>query len=456
MKRVSLLLLLLLIASPLQAQESETFRILRDLIRIDTTNPPGNETRAAEFIQKLLQQEGIPSEIIESAEGRGNLIARLKGTGTKPAMILLGHLDVVPVDQKEWSTPPFAAEVVDGKIWGRGSLDMKGLVAMEIVTLLRLKREKVPLAGDVILVLCADEEAGGKIGAEFLVKNHWEKIQARYLFNEGSVGVLQEGLHLYPIQVAEKGVAWMELKARGRSGHGSMPTDDNAVVKLAEAVEKLAHLHFPVVRTEVMATFLEKISDHLPFPKNLGARYLFHPIVGPAIRSLARHLYSKDRVLAATLSHTISPTMLAAGYKANVIPAEASATIDARILPGETPEGFRDKVRLMVGEDFDLNLIASSRPNESDFRTDYFRVIEEVIKIHDPEAVTAPILSAGATDSRFFREKGVIAYGIIPLLLTSEELKGLHGKNERIPVEGLEKGSEIVYDLVKRMQQGTR
>lgn len=445
---------LLIISLPLTlfGQESETLRLLRNLIQIETSNPPGNETAAALFLRDLLAMEGIPSEIIESAPGRGNLIARLPGDGSKPAMILLGHLDVVPAEPSEWSVPPFSAEVRDGMIWGRGALDMKGMVAMEVTTILRLKRDHVPLAGDLILVLAADEEAGGKYGAEFLVQNHWDKIEAKYLFNEGSVGVRKMGLNLYPIQVAEKGVAWMKITAHGRSGHGSMPTGDNAVVLLTEAIHRLSTHPFPVEKTDAVAAFLDRLSPHLPFPKGWVARHFFHPLLGPLIQKMARHLLSEDRAIAAVLSHTISPTMLQAGYKANVIPSEASATIDARILPGETPEGFRKQVQKIIGENFDLELLMSSRPNRSDFRTDYFRAIEEAIRRQDPTAVTAPILSAGATDSRFFREKGVISYGIIPLLLTPEELEGLHGKDERIPVDGLEKGAQIIYDTVKKMQ----
>jgi acetylornithine deacetylase/succinyl-diaminopimelate desuccinylase-like protein len=451
MKRAVLLFFLLLLPLVSQAQEPEVLRLLKDLIRIDTSNPPGNETRAAEFIREILAREGISSEIIESEPGRGNLIARLKGDGSKPAMILLGHLDVVPADPKEWEIFPFDAEIRDGMIWGRGALDMKSLVAMEVATFLRLKRENTPLAGDLILVFCADEEAGGAKGAEFLVKHHWDKIEAKYLFNEGSVGIRKMGMNLYPIQVAEKGVVWMKVTARGRSGHGSMPIEDNAVSKLAEATTKLASHQFPVERTEVIAAFLERLSTHLPFPKNL-AGYFFHPLVGPVIQKIARRALSQDRAIAAVLSHTISPTMLQAGYKVNVIPAEATAMIDARILPGETPERFRDKVKEIIGDQFEVELITSSLPNESDFRTDYFRIVEEAVKKQDPKGITAPIMSAGGTDARFFRGKGVISYGIIPLLLQPEELEGLHGRNERIPMDGLEKGVQIVYDIVKEMQ----
>ena len=453
MKRIFLFVLLSCSwAVPLFAQDPDTLHLLQELIRIDTSNPPGNETSAAYLVHALLARNGIFSEVIESAPGRGNLIARLKGDGSKPAMILLGHLDVVPADPTEWQIPPFSGEIKDGEIWGRGSLDMKGMVAMETEAFLRLKSQHVPLGGDVILVLTADEEAGGREGAEFLVKNHWDKIEAKYLLTEGSVGIRKDGMNVYAIQVAEKGVAWMKITAHGTSGHGSMPEEDNAVVRLAEAVEKLAHHRFPVIKTDVLAAFLERLSGQLPFYQRLGIRLFFAPVIGPVIQRIAAHTLAKEKSIRAVLSDTISPTMLSAGYKVNVIPAEASAAIDARILPGETPGEFLEKVRKMLGAGFDVELITGSVPNKSDFQTDYFRTVEEALRKADGSAITAPIISAGATDSRFFREKGVTRYGIIPLLLTPEQVQGLHGKNERIPVDQLERGTGIVYDVVKRMQ----
>jgi acetylornithine deacetylase/succinyl-diaminopimelate desuccinylase-like protein len=324
---------------------------------------------------------------------------------------------------------------------------------MEVETFLRLHREKTKLAGDVILVLAADEEAGGTMGAEFLVKNHWDRIEAKYVFNEGSVGVRKLGLDLFPIQVAEKGVTWFKLTARGASGHGSMPSSDNAVAKLARAVDRLAAHRFPVEETAVLKEFLNRAAERQVWWKRWGVRLLFTPVIGPVVRNLAAKALSEEKAVRAVLSHTISPTMLSAGYKVNVIPAEASASLDARILPGETPEGFLEKVRGIVGDGFEVELIKASTPNESDFETDYFRAIEEAVRKRHPEAVTAPMISAGGTDSRFFREKGAIAYGLIPLLLTPEQVEGLHGRNERIPVDWVEKGTEIVYDVVVKMQR---
>lgn len=434
------------------AEEGETLHLLQDLIQIDTSNPPGNETEATDFVKKRLAREGIDSEVIESTPGRGNLIARLKGDGSKPAMLLLGHLDVVPADSKEWDVPPFSGQIKDGLIWGRGALDMKSLDAMEIETFLRLNRDKTPLAGDVILALVADEEAGSAKGTEFLVNNHWDKVEAKYVLNEGSVGVIKNGLHIYAIQVAEKGIAWMQLTTHGTSGHGSMPIKDNAVVKLLKAMIKLARHRFPMRKTPVLEAFLERLSPHLPWYQRLGIRTLFAPVIGPIVQKIARPFIVKDKEINAILSDTLTPTMLNAGYKVNVIPAEASGSVDARVLPGETPETLREKVEKIVGDGVDVSFISKSNPNESSFDTDYFRIIEEEIKKQDPEAITAPMISAGGTDSRFFREKGEIAYGVGPLLLTEDLLGGMHGKNERIPADQLDRGTEIIYNIVKRMQ----
>src|SRR5579885_1401331 len=400
MKRALLLFLLALIPFTAGAEEGDTLHLLQDLLRIDTSNPPGNEIKAADFVHNRLAPDGSDSVIIESAPGRGNLIARLKGNGSKPAMILLGHLDVVPADPKEWDVPPFSATVKDGMIWGRGALDMKSLDAMEIETFLRLKRDQIPLAGDVILALVADEEAGSAKGAEFLVNKHWDKIEAKFVLNEGSVGVIKNGLHIYPIQVAEKGIAWMQLTTHGTSGHGSMPTKDNAVLKLVRTITRLARHRFPMRKTPVLEAFLEKIAPHLPWYQRLGVRALFAPVIGPVIQKIAGPFLAKDKEINAILSDTLTPTMLNAGYKVNVIPAEASASIDGRVLPGETPESLREKVEKVVGDGVDVSFISKSDPNESPFDTDYFRVIEDEIKKQDPEAITAPMISAGGTDSR--------------------------------------------------------
>ncbi len=430
-----------------------TSELLKALIRIDTTNPPGNEIQAAKFVQQYLRQFRIDSQIIESAPGRANLVARLKGSGQKEPVLLLGHLDVVTAHPGEWKFPPFEARIDDGFLYGRGSIDMKGMVAMEIAAFAKLKAEETSLAGDVILALVADEEAGGKYGAEFLIEKHWDKVAARFVFNEGSIGLMLEGIHLYPIQVAEKGVAWMKLTVKGTSGHGSMPSGDNAVVILTRALDRLTKQSQPITRTAIVDAMLKRLAAHYRFPKS----FLFRHFFDWPFRNLAQWLFGKkierEKILNALLRNTVVPTVLKAGSKTNVIPGEAEALLDCRILPGETPEGFRDKLEKKISRPgLTLELTAKSLPNQSPFDTLYFTALEQAIRAQNPEAMVVPYISPGATDNRFFRAKGAIAYGIIPALIPIEDLDGLHGKNERIAVEQLAAGEQIILDLVKAIQ----
>jgi len=425
----------------------------QSLIQIDTTNPPGNEIEAASQIQTWLKEEGIESDIIESSPGRGNLIARLKGNNSGPSLALLGHLDVVAAQALEWDFPPFGGFMEDNFLYGRGALDMKGMVAMELSAFIRAKKDNLPLKGDLVLILVADEETGGALGAGYLVQNHWDKIRAQYLLNEGSIGVLKEGMHLYPIQIAEKGVAWMKLTAKGTSGHGSMPHKDNAVVHLTRALQTLNQHEFPIVPTQTVKNLFTLMAPHLPFPKNWVARYFFHPLIGPLLQRFAKKYMTGDEKIAAILSNTLSPTVLQAGYKTNVIPSEAIAEIDARIVPGETPEGFLKKIQAIIGDKVNAELLTTSLPNESTMASPFYETIRRALTEMDPQAIVTPMMSSGATDSRFFREKGTLCYGIIPLLIAMEDIQGMHGKNERVPVDGLKKGTDTLYRIIQLINE---
>lgn len=453
-----LLLALFFCLAPLRGfsqapQALPTLELLREIIRIDTSNPPGGELKLAQFIQGYLRKFGIEAELIESAPGRASLLARLKGSGKKEPLVLLGHLDVVPADPKEWDHPPFAAAVKDGYLYGRGALDMKGLVALEIATFVKLKQDQTPLAGDVLLILAADEEAGGPQGAKFLVEKHWDKIQAKYVFNEGSIGNTRNGKHYYPIQVAEKGVAWMKLTASGKSGHGSMPSQDNAVLRLIRALDKLTDKPQPLIQSPIVEEFLDRIAENEPFLSGFALKHFFTWPVQAFFKSKIEAKLQVEKALNAMLRNTITPTMLEAGYKVNVIPNQASASLDARVLPGFTPQGFKKIVEEKIADpNVKVELLQESLPNESDFHTDYFRVLEGAIQKNDPGAIVMPYMSPGATDSRFFRAKGALAYGIIPFVVETSELQGIHGKNERLQISEIERGEKIVWDLVTVMQ----
>lgn len=430
-----------------------TLELLQNLIRIDTSNPPGNEIKATEYVKNYLSQFGISSEIIESSPGRANLIARLKGNGKKENLVLLGHLDVVPANPQEWTYPPFGAEIHEGYLYGRGSLDMKGLVALEINTFIQLKLQNFPLEGDVILVLVADEEAGGDQGAKFLVENHWDKIKAKYVFNEGSIGNIRDGIHFYSIQVAEKGVAWLKLTASGKSGHGSMPSQENAVLRLIRVMNLLTDKSPPITETPVVRAYLEKLASTKDFPESFMLKHFFSAPIQILFKGAIEKKLQEERSFNAMVRNTLTPTQLNAGYKVNVIPHQATGNIDARILPGWTPESFLKSLREKIMDPHvQLELIQQSLPNASDFETDYFRIFEDVLIKNDPKAVVLPYMSPGATDSRFFREKGAIAYGIIPFLIESSDRESIHGKNERLKISEIERGEKIVWDLVTKMQ----
>jgi len=434
-------------------QELSSVELLQKLIQIDTTNPPGNEIALAQFVQQYLKNFDIDSEILESAPGRANLIARIPGSGEVEPMLLLGHMDVVTADPKEWTYPPFEAHIEGPYLYGRGAIDMKGMMAMEITSFVRLKKEKTPLKGDVLLVLAADEEAGSKFGTQFLIEKHWDKIRCRLVLTEGSIGVVQEGLHLYPIQVAEKGVAWMKLTAHGTSGHGSMPLPDNAVVILVRVLDRLADRKQPIQKTAIVAAFLDRLAQHLPFPKSFVVRHLFTWPIRPTAQWFFSGALQKEKVINALVRNTLVPTILQAGIKTNVIPGEATANLDGRILPGETPEGFKQKVVEWIDDPtIQVELINQSLPSESPFDTPFFKVLEKSILARDPDAIVAPYISPGATDNRFFRAKGILSYGFIPNLIPAGDISGMHGKNERVPVEELAKGVEILSQVIKETQ----
>lgn len=450
------LLLIALLGSTFGHAETQprVVKIAQELIRAQSINPPGNEERAAQVLARWL--EAYPEITVQqyaAAAGRTNLIARLPGKGLKPPLILLGHLDVVDVNPDEWVVPPFEGRIEEGYLWGRGAIDMKGMLAMELEALIQVAERDEPLDGDLLLVAVADEESGGAQGAEWLLETHGDLLRAGAVVNEGAIGIHREDYDLFPIQVAEKGVCWLKLTAQGRSGHGSMPHRENAALRLASAMDKIGNHEFPLEQTDVVATLLRRTSPYLPFPESLIMGHLFTPVIGPLFRAIARPYLKKNPPLFASLTQTAAPTRLEAGFKVNVIPNEAVGYVDARILPGQTPEGFRDELQQLVGPDITLEIIISSLPNESSREQETYHSIVKVLQRNYPEAVIAPIMSAGATDSRFFRERGIPSYGFIPLMLDHEDLSGLHGKNERIRVNQLPKGVEILKEIISEVLQ---
>jgi acetylornithine deacetylase/succinyl-diaminopimelate desuccinylase-like protein len=432
----------------------EAVEHLKRLIRIDTTNPPGNERLAADYLAGVLDREGISYEIVESLPGRASLVARIRGNGKKAPLLLNGHLDVVPTDAEKWQHDPFGAIEHDGCIWGRGAIDMKNMVAMSLVVLLTLKRAGVALERDVIFAAVADEEAGSRHGARYLVEQRPELVRAEYVLNEiGGYTLYFGDAVFYPVQVAEKGICWFELSAEGTAGHGSMPRADNSVVRVARAVEALGRVRLPQHNTEVVEGFLRRLAESAPFPQKQAILLLLEPrISGGVLEVLARRDAEQAGAMSAMLRNTASPTGFSAGKKINVIPSTAKAQIDGRIIPGESIQSFLAEVRRVVGDDVNVNVLESWEGSVFDAKTPLFDAICRTLERHHPGAIPVPFMIPGFTDSSAYRALGATCYGFSPVKMPAgmSYTRLYHGHDERIPVAGFAWGLRVLYDLVRQ------
>jgi acetylornithine deacetylase/succinyl-diaminopimelate desuccinylase-like protein len=430
----------------------ETVEHLCRLIRFDTTNPPGNETPAALYLKQVCEREGFEEiQLLEGAPRRGNLIVRLRGDGSRPPLLLTAHLDVVPAEPEHWTHSPFAATVADGQVWGRGALDMKHMAAMSLVVLLLARRQRLRLKRDLIFAAVADEEMGGDHGARWLVENHPDLLRAEYALNEmGGMLIPLDGLRCYPIQVAEKGICWLRMRARGQPGHGSTPHGDNAVVRLARAVARIGDSRrMPLHVTPVTASFVRALAAGLPFPKGALLRGLLRPRLAPSI--LARLPPDRAAFFRALLANTVAPTRLQAGVKVNVIPAEAEAELDCRLLPGQAPADAVREVRALVGPEVELETLRASQGVAFDSDTELFHLLAQKLRAHDPAALPVPFMVTGATDARWLARLGITVYGFTPghLPVGVPLTRLAHGHDERIPVASLHFGVRVLYDVVK-------
>jgi len=422
---------------------------LQELIRIDTTNPPGNEINAAEYLTGVFKREGIDSTILESAPGRGNIVARLKGDGRAAPLMLMFHLDVVPVEADKWQHPPFSGDIADGYLWGRGTLDTKELGAMELMTMLLLKREGKTLARDIIFMANADEEAGGNLGAGWMVKEHPELIQAEYAINEGAgFGVDLLGHRFFTCQTGEKGTARFSLRARGRPGHASQPHPDNAVLKLADAIQKIGAAEFPLHPTATVRQFLEGVANEIGKPYGPELLGLLDPKKYNAVMKRLPIDDSIRSMIYAMLHNTATPTILKAGTKINVIPSVAEVQCDARLIPGQTESNLLHELRAIVGDEVEIEFFGSRNGRESDYKTPLFDSISRVMARHEPKAPVLPYLVVGATDARHVSNLGTMVYGFCPMIAPSTELDRVHGHNERIALDNLEFGTRVLYEIV--------
>jgi len=447
-------------AQLLEETRGEVTSLLRDLIRIDTTNPPGNEIEAAKYLAKTLEKEGFLCELLESKPGRGNIITRIRGRGEKPSLLLLSHLDVVAANPKEWNMNPFAGTVKDGFVYGRGALDMKSMTVVEVMVMKLLKRQHVELKGDMILAATADEEKGGEKGAGWLARNCPEKIWADYVINEGGgLAVPVNGKNMYTVQTAEKGILWFKVKAKGTPGHGSIPrAADNAIVRMNNVVRKLETYRSKIYLIPTVKQFLTEMAKEYKAATKTLTKLLEDPAAAdPALDALAK----KDRVLAeeirAKLRMTVTPTMIHGGVKENIIPSECEAVFDCRVLPGQTTADAMDKIKSLlkkVGlEKLEFEIIQANEPSESPFDTVLYRNIVTALRKIEPDCVVAPDMLTGGTDSRFLRKLGAVCYGFQPMrsdMPYGEIKSGIHGVDERISIDNLVFGTSVLYTVVER------
>jgi acetylornithine deacetylase/succinyl-diaminopimelate desuccinylase-like protein len=440
--------------------EEEITDLLSKLIQIDTTNPPGNEIRATKFLSDYLALDGFYSEIFESEPGRGSIITRLKGTGQKSNLLLLSHLDVVAANPIEWQVNPFAGEVKEGYVYGRGAIDMKGMTAIEIMTIKLLKRNKVPLKGDVVLAATADEERGGEKGAGYLLQKHKDKIWCPYVLNEGGGTVFPEkNCNVYPIQTAEKGILWFKIKAKGTPGHGSMPNmADNAITRINQVISKIGSYQPPTIIVPTLKEFINQISQANPDLEEDLKRLLTEPSESEKILNA---LAKKDKALAEEIrprtKMTITPTVIHGGIKENIIPSECEVTFDCRVMPGqnvaETLNLIKDMLKEVDEGKLSYEIIQMHNGNESTTQTPLYEAITGVLNNVEPNCRITPALTTGGTDSRFFREIGSICYGFHPVRPeepNDEYEKRMHGIDERLSIKNLVWGTSIFYEVVRR------
>jgi acetylornithine deacetylase/succinyl-diaminopimelate desuccinylase-like protein len=423
--------------------------LLQQLIRFDTTNPPGNESECVGYVRSLLEEAGCETQTYSKDTNRPNLVARLEG-GDSPPLLLQGHVDVVTTSGQHWQRPPFGGELVDGEIWGRGAIDMKGAVAMYVSAFLRAAAGELKLPGDVILVVLSDEENGGDFGAKFLVEEHPEIFAGvRHALGEaGGISQVIAGKRFYPIQLGEKQICWLKATVRGPGGHGAMIHRGGTMARLGRLLDDLNRKRMPIHVTPIVREMIETIAAHLPRPK----RDLMLALLKPAVadRVLPR-VGPQMRWLETLLRNTVNATIVRGGEKVNVIPAQIDLELDGRLLPGFTPDDLIAELHGIVGADVEVEVVRhDAGPAEPDLAL--FEMLAGVLRELDPEGIPMPLLQGGVTDGRFFSRLGIQTYGFMPMRLPADfpVLKVVHAADERIPAAALEFGTEAVTRALQR------
>ncbi|HVS84306.1 MAG TPA: M20/M25/M40 family metallo-hydrolase [Gaiellaceae bacterium] len=423
----------------------DVVELLRELIRFDTTNPPGNEETCVAYVESLLHARGIATERYERTPGRPNLVARHSGSAGGPPLLLYGHVDVVTTAGQQWTHPPFAAELVDGVVWGRGALDMKGGVAMIVRAFLDAVAADSPTP--LVLLILSDEEDGGDEGAVFIADEHPGALGgARHALGEfGGASQTIAGRRFYPIQVAEKQICWLRVRVRGNAGHAALGAKGSANVRLARVVQALERRQPPVHITPIVREWFETMAAHLPRAQGVVLRQLLNPrLADVAARAIGKP------ILGRVIRNTAAATIVRGGEKINVIPAAAELELDGRILPGQTPDDLIREVYDIVGRDgVEIELVRhDAGPPVPDMSK--FELLADTIRALDPEGIPVPMLQAGVTDARHLARAGVQTYGFLPLKLPDDfdVAPLIHNADERVPVDALRFGVEAISRVI--------
>jgi acetylornithine deacetylase/succinyl-diaminopimelate desuccinylase-like protein len=438
------------VSQQIRGAEIDPVELLRSLLRFDTSNPPGNERACAEFVASLLRERGVEPLLVARDPERPNLVARLRGRGDVPPLLLYGHVDVVPASAEEWSHPPFAGELVDGEVWGRGALDMKGGVAMLVAAFLRVAAEPVEPAGDLVLALACDEETGSELGAGYLVEEHSELFSGvRYAL--GEIGGFTEwvgGRRLYPIQVSEKQRCLIRATIRGRGGHPSTVVRDTAAEKLGRLLTILRKQRLPVHLVTVVREMLAAMASALPAHQRVALR----PLMVPALTDRLLDLFGKDaESLDPLLHNTATPTVVRGGESTNVIPTQITVDLDGRVLPGQTPQDLVRELHALASglAEFEVIREEPAVPAEPDLAL--YPMLAEIIREREPGGTPMPTLVPGYTDARHFARLGIQTYGFLPMRLPPHITTALiHAPDERVPAEAIEFGTECVFEAITR------
>jgi acetylornithine deacetylase/succinyl-diaminopimelate desuccinylase-like protein len=425
------------------ALTEEAVALLSDYLRVDTINPPGNETLACDWLGRILDAEGIPYRTYALDPARASLVTTLGSDASRGRpLVLLNHTDVVPAEAEFWAEQPLSGAVRDGYVWGRGAMDMKGMAVIELMVLLLHHRLRLPLHRDLTFMAVADEEGGSAYGTEFLDREHPEVLDCAFVINEGGTGAHEVfGLRrpVFHVGIAEKGPLWLKLVANGTPGHGSVPHDDNALERLVRAVDRVRRWERPLQLSREVADYFEALHR---------AGILAGEPNGEQLAALA-HQHPRVQSLQ---TNSISVTSLHSGMKHNVIPAHAEATLDVRLVAGYDPARFIDELRVVIGDPrVEIETVFQSSTPPSPTNTELFEAIKRTVREHVEDAVVVPSVSTGFTDLRVFRRRGIPAYGFVPVLLEPEDAGRTHGNDERIAIESIRLAMQILFQTVREV-----